>query len=286
MIDLDKIVDKKRGMTVGSLIALIIAFGALIIGFIGEGGHVGALISWTPAVIVFGGTIGSVMLSFPMEKLKKTNRLLKEAFSSKPKDMEQLVSYFRDLSIRTRRDEILAAETEIAEGSTVDPFIQKGIKLMLEGLTTEMIRETLEIEIDSIAQEKKTGASIFESAGGTAPTMGIVGTVLGLVHVLGGLADADMSQLGHSISSAFLATLYGLASANLLFLPLSTRLKNIAEEDLKEKELIMEAVLMINERVSTSILIEKLNGFLAGEDIRTEPSQPKMAESNKIEATV
>lgn len=255
-----------------ALIALIVGFAAMIIGFLGEGGHLGALISWTPAMIVFGGTLGSVLLSFPVEELKRTGGVLKVAFTAKSADLHQLIEYFHGLSLRTRKDGILSIESEAASGSDADPFIKKGIQLLVDGETFEMIEETLELEMDSIAQRHKAGAAIFDSAGGTAPTMGIVGTVLGLVHVLGGLADADMAELGHSISSAFLATLYGLSSANLIFLPLGSRLKSIAKKEQMEKELILEAVLLLKENVKPSLLTERLNGFLNGEEVLHEPA--------------
>lgn len=246
----------------GVLIALLIGFGAMIIGFMGEGGYINALISWSPAVIVFGGTLGSVLLAFPVENLKDTGKILKVAFFNKPKDLGKLIDYFNSLAVQVRKNGMLSIETETSPDSTVDPFIKKGIQMVVDGESLEMIRDTLELEVDSMVQRHKTGSSIFDSAGGTAPTMGIVGTVLGLVHVLGGLAEADMSTLGHSISSAFLATLYGLASANLLFLPLGSRLKNIGKKELLEKELIVEAILLIHEEVRPALLTEKLNGFL------------------------
>lgn len=251
----------------GAFIALIIGLGSMIIGFMGEGGHLGALVSWSPALIVFGGTLGSVLLAFPIEYVKNIGKMLKISFTAKSKDLTTIIAYFNALATKVKREGILSIETEAADSSAVDPFIKKGIQLVVDGESYEMIRDILEIEIDAIAERHKTGAAMFNSAGGTAPTMGIVGTVLGLVHVLGGLADADMSQLGASISAAFLATLYGLASANLVFLPIGTRLKKIAQKEEMEKELILEAILMIQQGVRPSLINEKLTGFLNGAEI-------------------
>ena len=261
----------------GAFIALIIGFGSMIIGFMGEGGHVGALVSWTPAMIVFGGTIGSVLLAFPLEYIKDIGKIIKVAFTRKSKNLTTIIAYFIGLAAKVKREGVLSIESETAAGSDVDPFIKKGIQLIVDGESYEMIRDTLEIEMDAISERHKTGAAIFNSAGGTAPTMGIVGTVLGLVHVLGGLADADMSQLGESISAAFLATLYGLASANLVFLPIGTRLKKIAQKEEMEKELILEAILMIQQGVRPNLINEKLMGFLNGTEIVLDASNTQEA---------
>ena len=148
----------------------------------------------------------------------------------------------------------------------MNPFIKKGLQSAVDGVKPEDIRNMLEIEATMTLKRHKIGAAIFDSAGGTAPTMGIVGTVLGLVHVLGGLAKADMNALGGSISAAFLATLYGLGSANLIFLPIATRLKNLAKNEQLEKEIVIEAISLIQENVSPTTLRDTLKGFLDKKD--------------------
>ena len=140
--------------------------------------------------------------------------------------------------------------------------MKKALLSAIDGVHPEELRNMLEIEASMSFKRHKVGAAIFDSAGGTAPTMGIVGTVLGLIHVLGGLASADMNALGSSISAAFLATLYGLGSANLIFLPIATRLKNLGKNEQLEKEIIMEGITLIQQEVSSTIFIETLKGFL------------------------
>lgn len=250
----------------GVIIALVVSFGALIIGFLGEGGHVGALISWTPALIVFGGTIGSSMLAFPVSDLKKIGRIMKSGLLYEQADLNQLVAYFYELSVKSKKDGLLSLESEVALNPDADPFLKKGIQSLVDGESHESISDSLGNEIDRIEERHKIGAAIFNSAGGTAPTMGIVGTILGLVHVLEGLAEADMSSLGKSIASAFLATLYGLASANLIFLPMGNRLKINNQKELLEKELILEGILLLEKRVSPKTIQEKLMGFLNGDE--------------------
>lgn len=253
------------------IVAIVISFGALIIGFMGEGGHLTALISWTPAVIVFGGTIGSLLLAFPMDQVKSINKILKAGLSYPAKDLGQIVDYFRELAIKSKRDGILSLENVVASDNTVAPFIKKGVQAMVDGGDADRIRHFLENEIDYMDSRHKVGIAIFTSAGGTAPTMGIVGTVLGLVHVLEGLATADMETLGASIASAFLATLYGLSSANLLFLPLASRLKMNHQKEMLEKELMMEGVLLLQEGAGPNQIQEKLGVFLMQKEAGEAP---------------
>lgn len=260
-------------------IALIVGFASLIIAFLGEGGVISALFQWTAAMIVFGGTTGSVMLSFPMNHLKKIGKILKVAFSAKPKDMPALISYFKELAFKTRKNGLLSIEGEITADDKMDPFIKKGLQMIVDGVEPQSVREILELEADMTTERHRSGSAIFDSAGGTAPTMGIVGTVLGLVHVLGGLASSSPDKLGESISAAFLATLYGLASANLVFLPIGSRLKNIDKFEQAEKNLIIEAILLIQEGVNPNTLAEKLKGFLNKQELAMYEALDKKVEA-------
>jgi chemotaxis protein MotA len=244
------------------LIAFIIGFASLIIAFIGEGGHINGLLKWTAAMIVFGGTIGATMLAYPIEDMKRVGKILKVAFTTKQKDLSQLILYFNDIAAKTRKNGLLSLESEIIADDNIDPFIKKGLQLIVDGIDPQEVRDILELEADAISKRHKSGSAIFASAGGTAPTMGIIGTVLGLINVLARLAETDSAQLGESISSAFTATLYGLASANLIFLPIATKLKNLDKQDQLEKDLIIEAIILIQGGVSPNTLTEKLKGFL------------------------
>ena len=261
------------------LIALVIGFASLIIAFIGEGGHISALFQWTAAMIVFGGTLGATMLAFPIENIKRIGKIVKVAFTAKPKDLSQLILYFKDLAFKTRKNGLLSLEGEISADDKLDPFIKKGLQMIVDGVEPQAVREILELEADMTAERHRAGSAMFDSAGGTAPTMGIVGTVLGLVHVLGALAESDPAQLGESISAAFLATLYGLGSANLIFLPIGSRLKNIDKQEQTEKSLIIEAILFIQEGVNPNTLAEKLKGFLNKQELRKYEELDKKVEA-------
>jgi len=261
------------------LIAIVIGLASLVIAFIGEGGHLGALVQWTAALIVFGGTAGAVALSFPVSNLKRLGKVIGVAFGAKQKDLVALITYFKDLAFKTRKNGLLSIEGEITADDKMDPFIKKGLQMIVDGVEPQTVREILELEADTTAERHKSASAMFDSAGGFAPTLGIIGTVMGLVHVLGGLAEANPDEMGKSISAAFLATLYGVGSANLIFLPIGTRLKNIDKHEQAEKNLIIEAILLIQEGVNPNTLAEKLKGFLNKQElIRYE------AEDKKVEA--
>lgn len=242
------------------IIAIVLGFASLILAFTLEGGHLQALGAPTAAMIVFGGTIGAVGLSFPMEVLKNTGKILKVAFSYKAKDPVELIDYFKNLSTKTRKNGILSIEGEISGDTTMDPFMQKGLQMVVDGVEPSTVRSILELQIEAASDRHRSGIGIFEQAGGFAPTMGIIGTVMGLVHVLGDLSDPG--TLGGKIAVAFIATLYGVGSANLLWLPLGARLKAIDKSEINERMLMLEAILLIQEGVNPNTLSQKLKGFL------------------------
>lgn len=244
------------------IVAIVLGLLSLIVAFLLEGGHMGALGKPTAALIVFGGTIAATMLSYPLEDIKRVGGMMKVAFFPKKNDLVELILYFKDLAFKTRKNGLLSIESEISGDVKVDPYIKKGLQMIVDGVEPQAVRSILELEADMTSERHHAGASIFEAAGGYAPTMGIIGTVMGLVHVLGGLASSDSTQLGESIATAFIATLYGIGSANILWLPIGSRLKNIDKEEAKEKNLIIEAILYIQEGVNPNTIVEKLKGFL------------------------
>ena len=245
-------------MNIFSIIFIVISFASMIGAFILEGGSPGMLAAGSAAIIVFGGTIGSVGLSFSAKKLKNIPAMLKLIFTSKEKDLVELVTYFKQLSFKTRKEGLLSIEGEITDA--LDPFVKKGLQLVVDGVEPQTVKTILEFELESTYERHKEGAAIFDAAGGFAPTMGIIGTVMGLVQVLSNLSDPAV--LGEKIAVAFIATLYGVGSANLLWLPIAARLKDLNNEEIKEKQLVIEAVLLMQEGANPNILAEKLKGFL------------------------
>lgn len=250
------------------IIGLVFGFACLIIAFVGEGGNPLVLVKqWTSMLIIFGGTIGAVTLSFPIEELKNVGKILGIAFKSKPKDLPALIVYFKDLAFKTRKNGLLSIEGEISADEKMDPFIKKGLQMIVDGVEPQAVKSILELETEMTAERHKSGYGIFGAAGGYSPTMGIIGTVLALINVLGSLSSGSPGELGSKIATAFIATLFGIAFANLLWLPIESRLKEIDKQELTEKELVTEAVLYIQEGVNPNTIVEKLKGFLNKQEI-------------------
>lgn len=249
-----------------ALLGLFAGFGSMILGYILSGGQLSGLIDYTSIIIVIGGTIGAVILSYPLKTIKKTGTLLKITFS-KPKGMEmhELISYFKDISIKTRKNGLLSLDESISSDNNIDPFIKKGLQLVVDGVEPQTVKDVLEAEAYMISERHSQGISMFESAGGYAPTMGIIGTVMHLVEIMGGLEEA--STLGPKIGAAFLATLYGIWTANLLYLPIGSRLKAINKDEEQKNEMIIEAIVSIQGGLNPNTLVEKLKSYLGKDEI-------------------
>ncbi|MBC2581250.1 flagellar motor protein [Clostridium sp. DJ247] len=252
-------------MDIYVIIFIIFGMGSVIAGFLLEGGHITALLLLSPALIVFGGTAGAVGLTFPSEILKRLPGMIKVLMNPKKVDMPALVAYFRDVSYKTRKNGLLSLEGEISADPNLDPFIKKGLQLVVDGVDPQAVRSILELELESTSERHRKSAAIFEQAGGYSPTLGIIGTVMGLVHILADLSDPN--TLGPKISAGFIATLYGLSSANLIFLPIGNRLKALDDKEFIEKSLVIEGILYIQEGINPNTIAEKLKGFLNKDEV-------------------
>ena len=250
-------------MNISTIGFLLMGFISLIGGFVLEKGDPSALLLLSPAIIVFGGTMGAVGLAFPIRDVKRLPGILKMLFTAKEKDLSQIIIFFRDLSVKARKNGLLSIESEI-NGVDIDPFIQKGLQLVVDGVDPQAIQGILELEAESTSERHRKGSGMFESAGGYSPTMGIIGTVMGLVHVLGNLGEA--ASLGGKIAPAFIATLYGVGFANVVYLPIGNKLNVLDDYEMAEKALIIEAVLLIQTGTNPNTLTEKLKGFLNKKD--------------------
>lgn len=246
-------------MNFSTIIALVIGLGSLVGGFLMEGGKLAGLISPTSAIIIFGGTAGALGVAFPMKEIKKLPKILKVVLTYKQPDLVQLIIFLKDLSLKTRKNGLLSLESEITSND-LNPLAKKGLQLVVDGIDPQTIKAILELESEATSDRHHKGIGIFEAAGGFSPTMGIIGTVLGLVHVLSNLSEPE--TLGEKIATAFIATLYGVGIANVLFLPLGNKLKVLNEYEEVESTLIIEAVLLIQTGTNPSTLVEKLKGFL------------------------
>lgn len=260
-------------MSISTLASLLIGFIAIIAAFILDGGNPAKLLQSTAALIVFGGICGAVGVSFPTDDLKRIPKIMKVAFKSKSRDLAGLIDYFREITIKTRKNGLLTIEEDISKVD--DAFIKKGLQMVVDGVEPQTIRTILEEQANTISERHKSGIAIFDGAGGFAPTMGIIGTVIGLVQILSNMGDP--ASLAEKISTAFVATLYGISSANLIFLPIANKLKALNKKESKEFQLIIEAILSIQEGLNPSTLVEKLRSFLDNnENARVQVSNEKV----------
>ena len=248
-------------MDLAVVIGLIIAFGAILGGNVLEGGHLSSLVVPSAFLIVVGGTIGSTMVSFSMRDLLRLPSILLHILRQPDLDLRQLIERIVEAAQVARREGLLALEEAVANMD--DPFLVRGLQMVVDGSDSETVRSIMEMEIDLSERENETGIKILETAGGYAPTMGIIGTVLGLVHVLGNLNNAE--DLGPAIAVAFMATFYGIASANLIWLPLAAKLKVRSEEETLVRELILEGIISIQRGDNPGMVREKLSIFLKGD---------------------
>jgi len=246
-------------MEISTPIGLVLGFGALIGGFVIEGGSPFSLLSPSAALIVIGGTIAATLVSFPLKNVITLPKLIMQAFFNPPGDPQEVVQQFVDLADKARREGLLAMEED--SKNIEDPFMRKGIMLVVDGVDPEVVRDILETDAALVAERHARGQALFAAMGGYAPTMGIIGTVMGLVNVLSNLAEPE--ELGHSIATAFIATLYGVVTANILWLPLSSKLKQKSEKELHVRSLMVEGVLAVQAGENPRIVREKLDAFLA-----------------------
>ena len=249
-------------MKASTAIGIAAAFCGLLLGALMEGSAVGAFFNIPAMLIVLGGTFGATLASTSMEAMKRIPSLYKKAMSSEKPDLGGRVEMLVSLADRARRDGLLALEGEIEQLD--DEFTRKGLQLVVDGTEPELVLQVLENEIDGTSGRHGEGRSVFEKAGGFAPTMGIIGTVMGLVHVLENLDQP--ATLGPAISGAFIATLYGVASANVVFLPIGNRLKHISEAEIALRELTIEGVLAIQAGDNPRIVADKLMAFVPPEE--------------------
>lgn len=239
-------------------IGLAVGFGGIIAGNLLEGGHMGSLLQLTAFIIVMAGTIGAVMVSSTEKDLKTGMNLAKKAFHKEPSVLKDRIHEIVDCARFVRKENILALEPRL--NSVQDPFLKGILKNLVDGVPKETIREIFENKIDTEETELLGGARIWTDAGGFAPTIGIIGAVLGLIHVMGNLTDT--SKLGAGIAVAFVATVYGVASANLLFLPMGNKLKKKVHAISHEKQMILEGGLMVDSEVNPLIIEQKLKSYL------------------------
>jgi chemotaxis protein MotA len=245
-------------MDPAAIVGIVLAFGAVFGSMIMEGGSPAALFLPAPLVLVFLGTIGAGMAGGMLKDSISVVGTLKKAFLSKAQDSRATIEAIVGLAERARREGLLSLE-DAAKGIE-DDFLREGLQTAIDGADPEELRDILEGQIAAKRAADKQGAKFFADMGGYAPTIGIIGTVIGLVHVLENLSKPD--QLGHLIAGAFVATLWGVMSANVVWLPLASRLKRVSELECQQMELVVEGILAIQSGTNPRVVQQRLDSLL------------------------
>ena len=248
-------------MDLATVIGLVMGFGAVFGGAALEGVHMSALIQPTAALIVLGGTFGACFISFPLASIIKAFKDVKIAFLPDKVDHEGVVKDIINYATKARRNGLISLEQEAQ--SVKDPFIKKGISLVVDGIDPQKLCETLEADIMAYEDHQKHSIEFYEAAGGYSPTIGIIGAVLGLIHVMGNLSDT--SKLGGGIAVAFVATIYGLMIANIVCLPIGTKLKIRMKEEMLRRIMILEGLIAIQNGENPHFIEQKLKAFVGGD---------------------
>jgi len=244
-------------MDILSMIGILLAMVAILGGNLLEGGHTSSLVQLTAFIIVGGGTLGAVMVQTPIRTFVRSMRIAVWVFVPIKLRPEEVAEKIVNWSNIARREGLLGLEA-IAEEEQ-DLFARKGLQLLVDGSEPEVIRSILEVEIDSKEHQDIQAAKVFDGMGGYSPTIGIIGAVMGLIHVMNNLADP--SKLGSGIATAFVATIYGVGFANLLFLPMANKLKSQVHSQTQFREMIVEGVISIAEGENPRNIETKLQGF-------------------------
>jgi chemotaxis protein MotA len=246
-------------LIIGMIGALIVVVTAMVL----KGASIAILISGEAIMVILVGSIIGIMNSFPKEEFLKIPKILGVLFNTKGKqDPAEIIIQLVEMSQTTRRDGLLSLESTIQ--GLENKFMKKGLEMVVDGLEPDLIKEVLEIEIESMEERHRLGATVFSTAGGTAPTLGVLGAVIGLIGALGNLNDIE--KLGESISSAFVATVYGIFMGYLIFHPFSSRLKRKSLEEMMNMSIMLEGILSIQAGNNPKSIERKLVGMLPPKD--------------------
>lgn len=241
-----------------SILGIIIGFAAIIGGNFLEGGGLGSLLNGSAALIVFGGTLGAALLQTPKRHLKRAVHILPWVFNPPVTSFPDGIRHITRWATAARKDGLLGLEEVAARES--NRFAKKGLELLVDGNEPEVIRRVLETDMYVEEQRDLDAIKFYESMGGYAPTIGIIGAVMGLIHVMNNLADP--ATLGPGIAVAFVATIYGVAIANLVFIPVANKLRLCVLEITQYRELIIEGLIAIADGENPRMIEIKLNGYL------------------------
>ena len=246
-------------MDKSSFAGVFIALGGILVGLMLEGGKILQIIQPTAALIVFGGTLGAVMLQFPLRVVIAACKRLGQLFFDNSRDPQALINEIVGYAHKARKDGIVSLDSELEK--IEDPFLRKSLMLAVDGTEPQEIRKMMELELDNQAEHEEHIPRVFESAGGFCPTIGIIGAVLGLIQVMQHLDD--IGEVGRGIAVAFVATIYGVGSANLFFLPAAGKIKLRVRQEQIRREMMLEGVISILEGMNPRMIETKLLAFFS-----------------------
>ncbi|HEY5764048.1 MAG TPA: flagellar motor protein [Rhodocyclaceae bacterium] len=241
-----------------SIFGLIVGIGALLVGQLLDGGQTSSLAQLPALVIVIGGTLGAVMLQTPSGTFGRGFRMLRWVWRPPQIDYRRMIEQIVSWSHLARREGLLALEAPA--NAQQDLFVRKGLQLLVDGAEPDRLRDILEVEVSANEEYLRQAARIWESAGGYAPTIGILGAVMGLIHVMENLTDP--SRLGAGIATAFVATIYGVGLANLVFLPIGNKLKLQIARRVTYQEIIVDGLICIANGDNPRLIENRLKGYL------------------------
>lgn len=248
---------------------VVVAMGGILAGMMIEGGKIGQILQPTAALIVLGGTLGAVMLQFPLATVLSAAKGLARVFFSKEENVEAVIAQLVTFANKARRSGIVSLDQDL--NGVHDPFLKQALMLAVDGTEPAELRKIMQLDLDNRSEAEERIPQVFESAGGFSPTIGIIGAVLGLIQVMQHLDN--INEVGRGIAVAFVATIYGVGLANLFYLPVAGKLKIRHREEQLQKELMLEGVLAILEGMNPRMVELKLKTFLSEQEPQAEGAQ-------------
>jgi chemotaxis protein MotA len=245
-------------MDKSSIAGVFLAIAGIVAGLLIEGGNLGQILQPTAALIVFGGTLGAVLLQFPLSTVGAAFKNLAHLFTARRRHNDQLISQLVGFANKARRQGVVSLDADLR--NIEDPFLKQSLMLAVDGTEPAELRQIMRVSLDSTTEGEERLAAVFESAGGFAPTIGILGAVLGLIQVMQNLDN--IQEVGRGIAVAFVATVYGVGISNLFFLPFAGKMRIHVREDHQRREMMLEGVISILEGINPRMLEIKLAGFL------------------------
>ena len=261
----------RKGPTMdkASIGGVLLAITGIVAGLVIEGGNIGQILQPTAALIVFGGTMGAVLLQFPLTTVGDAFRRLAHVFAAPRKQTDELIARLISFANKARRNGVVSLDADLA--SIQDPFLRQAVMLAVDGTEPGELRKMMQVTLDSTTEGEERLPAVFESAGGFSPTVGILGAVLGLIQVMQHLDN--IQEVGRGIPVAFVATIYGVGMANLFFLPVAGKMRIRVREEYLRREMLLEGVIAILEGMNPRMLEVKLAGFVDHAERKPRPER-------------